>query len=255
MNTLQMDVSGLNRRVEQMLARTAEASRAALAAYGEALVDNIDRIAPRDSNRYVAGWVGAGNAAGLTTRVVPRIQKSSRYDKFLDELRQQVERLEKRIRRWQIGMENWYHNRPERPRKGWYRKAEREVRKLYKRYVRAIQELGKAEASETFLFFDAGAFVERKNKRALSTVRTKVYGGTGKIVTDGWSAKLELHNLEPHATIVEARFGVVAIASRGVKALGYRKASKEFIARIQGLAGAVEVINKSVSTSTARNAA
>lgn len=82
-------------------------------------------------------------------------------------------------------------------------------------------------------------------------MRTKVYGGEGRLYMNGDRPRLELHNKEPHTTIVEARFGVVAVAARGTKALAGRKASKAYIAAIQGVVGAANAIS-GISTRTTR---
>lgn len=191
------------------------AAKRALVAGADASVDVVESIAPVDTGRFLAGWqraaLKAGSAVGGKARMVQPIDFSqSRHERVLERLWHQVEFIAREVKWRKERLYLWYDSRGRRY--GDYgRSLARKIKTWEKRYSRALEEFQKAAAAEgtgvPVLVIGSGA------GRKLSTVRTKVYGGTGRlIVRGGGLVEVLMKNLEPHAQILEAKLQVMARA-------------------------------------------
>ncbi|MEM1185218.1 MAG: hypothetical protein AAGI53_09475 [Planctomycetota bacterium] len=225
-----------------------------LRAGAEVFVDVVTEITPRDTNRLVRGWVLAANDAGLDIRAVPPIRPSTRRDQWLEALTEQVDYWQGKVKRF-AGLRELYERedranplkkdgtpRKRRTRQPYYRKLGRRLRQAERRLGRAEEELAKAAESEGFLFFDRGGFAfgsgsyTKSGLRKLTSVRDQLYGGTGEVRHVNRKTYLRLHNLEPHATLIErnAKFGHPVRTAMGVaKQLGVRRMSRKAVRELR----------------------
>lgn len=222
------DKSRFRAKIAKLTANEPTCTREALKVMGALITDHLESNAPEDTSRYIRGWQQASVQAGCGPRMLRPLNPSSRRQKFLDSLAAQVRYFDGVVAHYERIMEDWYI-KPNRKRKGYWHKLVRRRDKAAWRRNRALQELEKYMAHEHALFFDAGAYAERKNSRQLSTVRTKIYGGTGRILVGTHGAILQLHNLEPHSTIVEKWLKPMAKASKAVLQFGAKRVGQTYL--------------------------
>ena len=224
---LSVDASRWRGRIDAVTRALPAAARDAAVAGGRAFVEWMDMYARRDTNRYVRGWQTAFNDIGVGEPVrVSRVVNSRKNDVYLAVL----EKEEARARRELLFRQERLKKRLGYT-KGKVGRSERRemaiIKKLDTRITRIDEEIQKAQGATGLLFFDM-----YRGKRSFSTVRTRVYGGRGAVdVTDG-RAVLVLRNLEPHAAILEKRYGFVRAAADGARGQGLRRASNAHARRI-----------------------
>mgnify|MGYP007005600441 CR=1 FL=1 len=228
------DISAMQARVKATQRAVAVAGRSAVVAAGDALVDAIERIAPYDTNRYIRGWQLAIQAAGsgvegAKTRQVKALKESRFMAQNFDRLDRQVKRLEKARSGLVNRLQKWFYGTG-RPLGKWGRRAEAKVAQLDKLIVRAKVQRRLIDDDE-----GTALVIGRGYGRRLTTVRTKVYGGTGRSFSRGGRASLYLRNLEPHASIVESNSRVVEKAVS--LATPQRVMFRTFAERMRVLAG------------------
>ena len=234
---------GLQHRLAGLNAITPAAGEVAVQLMAEEFVNHALSISPRDTNRYVRGWIEAGNKSGVGSWPLPPLIDSKFADKFAARLESQLASNESRMAAEQAAVKHWADLHQERYlSKG---RTDKWERSLLKKKREAEARLAKVtalveRAREQVKKFHAGAIViwGKKTKRAyslsqLATVRENAYGGDGKVIKDGYQTFVLLHNLEAHATIVEKRWRVVARATGRLRAVGFKKASKAMVSAIQ----------------------
>jgi hypothetical protein len=167
--------------------------------------------------------------------------RDSRVGKMIEEiLIRQLETLERRITAKKKTLDAWYYSRG---RTGpWLRKEEGRIHKLERQRDRAAEELAKFYGATGVVAFDL--FTDRAKRRA--TVRDKIYGGSGAIITAGTRAFTRLHNLEPHASFVERRERVMARALGVLRQVGAKRASRKYL-ETQAAAGGLRLDTGSTS--------
>jgi hypothetical protein len=190
----------------------------------------VDRLSPEDTRRFVNGWAMAAKAAGVRGGPVRRL-KESRYasyaEKRLTRLAARAERQYLRERANYLAQSRLYNSRyASIGRKGkWERitrkEVERRARAMEK--AKAVMERARQALNEFYGQIGDGTalFIGGKGKLSkvgdiklsnLTRVITTVYGGTGVLRDLGDASTATLHNLEPHATMVNARTKVVQYA-------------------------------------------
>lgn len=238
--TVTFDNSRLIRQLRALEQDHGAASDAAVTVMGEVMLERLGMLWPRDTNRSIRGWLMAGQSAGLTTAPLPPIKASKRRDVYLAALERQVAEAEREFAK-NDRFDSLYRQRG-RTGEPYYRKIVSRKNKARKTADRAREELNKALASEGILFDDRGGFVygdgrylKNHNLRRLTTVRVKVYGGTGRRMTLYGQRFLELTNYEPHAKIIEriARHGhPLRVAMSSVRVVGMRRASDAYMRKM-----------------------
>lgn len=212
------------KRVDAIRAALPRAARAAAVQGALAFTRWMDENARKDTNRYVRGWQTAfnevGKAEGVSVRV-SQVVNSRKNDVYIAillkeeaqarrELLFRTSKLEKRLgyTKGKVGA----HERKEMAR----------IRKLDKRITRLDEEIEKAQGATGLLFFD-----KYRGGRSFSTVRVKVYGGTGAVheAADG-TASVVMRDLEPHSRILESKYKFVAKAAIGARGEGLRRVAK-----------------------------
>lgn len=219
-----------------------DAARVLAAAFVEFAVEH----APRDTNRYVNGWIMAARQVGATTRT-PLPTRESRYRKMYENvLTRQLTRLERKSKSLARTLDRWYYSKGRRG--PWLRKMERELRKLERRAERAREELEAFRSNPDVIVMD---LFRRKGGRAtqrLATTRSAIYGGAGALLRAGSRVFVRLHNREAHASFVEREHRIVSRAMGQMRRVGVRRAGRAYIER-QAIAGGLRVAAGSVAGS------
>lgn len=247
---VKVDTRQLDRKIAATLAATVAARGRGGLALGAVFVETVDDLTPKDTNRLSNGWLEAGLEAGVSDRPMRPIVPSKDQDHYLAKLEEQVDfwagqvqYARARMRQYERADASAMPRRDGKPRakrvnQPFYTKMQRLEKKAVKNLRRSGEELEKARGVEGFVFFDADSYISRKAGRALSTVRTKVYGGGGRRYMAGGRQVVELTNREPHGRIVEKHPFLghpVATAKEVVRASGAvmvgRAYKKELLAR------------------------
>lgn len=236
-----LDTSRLHAKLRALEAAGREADEAAVQVLGEVFIDRVVELTPRDTNRAVNGWIEAGRAAGVTTRPLLPYNVSSRRQQWLDELAEEEAALARTVERraaWKDRADQEDRAKAgmrrrdgkayaRRSRTASYKANVRKLRVAERRLARVREEIEKAVGSEFFVFFSA-----RFGKRAYSTVRTTVYGGTGRRIVEPGRAAVEFVNREPHVRLIERNPNLghpIATAMAVVRSLGYQVAGKKWL--------------------------
>ena len=227
------------RALEEALPHAGEAANKVM---GQEFVKHLSVMAPRDTNRYVRGWIEAGNKAGLTSSPLPPVVPSRSADRLAGRLERQLAEWEARLERarkvvlyWDALHQSRYvaRGRSDKWEKNLLaRKAEAEkrVEKLVVLVERAKAQVEAFEATGGSGIVIWGRKTKSQlAKGQLATVRERVYGGAGQFIRNGWNSLVRLHNLEGHATLVEKRYRVVARALAMVRATGARRARRDVV--------------------------
>lgn len=207
-----LNMSQFHRRVMALEAAGHAADAAAVRALGGFFIETVVDLTAKDTNRAANGWIQAGREAGVTDRAMLPYKATGRRDRWIAELREEeasFQRLVDRFRSFKerddaadsrkAGLRRRDGKRyAKRSRTASYKANARKLRKFEKRLARVREEIAKAEGSDSFVFFSA-----RFSRRNYSTVRTKIYGGTGRIEIGPNSAMAEFVNREPHVRAIE----------------------------------------------------
>lgn len=220
--TSKTDTSKMVKSIRQMANASHAARRQAIKIIAGEVVLGVVRDSPRDTNRFVRGWIEAGNKAGVTSLAVPSLNQSSRHDQI-------AARLQRQLAKWQ-GIVQRYERQGRR---------DKHYNQAVRRRDAAKRELERFWATEdgAVVAFDLYKWQRNYSGRKLTTVRHNIQGGEGQIITAGDHTFVHLHNKEPHASVVERRTGVMRIAMAKYKAVGLRRATKGYIARVAAAGG------------------
>ena len=230
---------------------------------GQLFVRAVDENAHKDTHRWVAGWQRAFNAAAGSAAcpdlavAVDAVRRSKYRDEFLRILIEQNNTLLRRFKSKARMLDSWYDSKGRRH-DAFYNDQKRRLERLGKRIDRAAEEIDKlvADAEGTAVLMKnvnhaqiaAGnklsnvdlSTEEAALKARLATVRVKIYGGTGRVVGNGLKWYCQLHNLEPHARVVESRFHTVAKARALVGSFGVRRVGRAMVERVAAAADGVQ---------------
>lgn len=204
--------------------------------YAASIVRNLATISPRDTNRYVRGWIIAGKQVGIHNIPLPVIKSSKYKEEYLGRLAEQVERFQSEVEAAEVLIDAWYH-RKNRRRVGYYNTLLAKKTKAEHRLARAREEYEKFVRRDSSIVMGVGintsktrngtrgrgSWVKSGGRRLSITVRDRVYGGNGRLIIRPDQAVLILSNLEPHSRIVERKRRVLAQADAAARLAGLRK--------------------------------
>lgn len=239
---VKIDMRGLNRRLQAAREAGPGASYEAVKVLGREFGLTVLSLSPSDTNRYKAGWARAINGAGVGPVSVPAIVESKFAAVLLDRLETQLARFEARAERKEKAAEYWhkvYLNRYERPgrKDRWERdcaakraEAAKQAQQARKQAERAAEQVRNFDPRGLVIWGKKSAS-GRLNLGEVSTVRTRVYGGRGVVVATDGGAYILLHNLEPHASIVEKQARAVARAFAAVRRPGVTRRARDAAGR------------------------
>lgn len=215
----------LRARMRRVVANRTDARTAALKTLAERMIVYIVRTGPRDTNRFVRAYAMAGNDLGLGPFVAPPI-RPGRYQANVRRLRSQWRKWAYIVERYEAeGRTHYKGVKKTGPDRG-YQKAKR----LRDRAAKSLEQL--LEAGEGSGAIVIGGRRGAKGLSQLASVRTKVYGGQGAwIISDGRTLA-RIHNLEPHASIVNRNTRVVTDAVRAARRYGGRRLSEKYVREV-----------------------
>lgn len=198
-----VNTDGMDRRVRLMRSNLPGARREILIEAGRFAMEHVRDHAPRDTNRWVAAMMQAGNQAGLGPLPVPEILPS----KFGA---QALRRLTSQVKFWE-----WVTRA--------YEKAGRTGERYYARASFRLnssrRELDRWDERGVFIGIRSGLRLGIRLRRAVS----EVFGGEGRILMQRRITVLVIHNKEPHANLVERNTRTWGKAVAAAKAFGVRR--------------------------------
>lgn len=226
---IKVDGAELHRRLDHLRRNMGLVITTAIEEINVLIAVRIEETSPRDTNRFVRGWLLACADVGPIPAAIPGVQASARHQQYLAYLEKEANRVGRMLKSAQAKMEWWYLSKPDRNRnRPAFHELSRAITQLSKWHNRLIEEYVKLDGDPTGLLMD-----KERGQRNYSTVRVGIYGGRGIISEQSDRVTVVLHNREPHATIVEKRYGILARAMREVKRLGIARVNKSLVRRIQ----------------------
>lgn len=245
------DTSRLFRRLKHIDAARPAARAVAAREMAGHIIRYIDQHGKRDTNRYVRGWIMAGNDAGVSRIPVPVVKKSGRHDKFVEALMEQAlfwKDLEERLQTAYSRLYGYRTTPGKRKRSSSMPPGQRELLKRLgtatRNRERAFQELERVvEHADRVVMVGLYSTVDKgfasgKGRSLTRTTRHKVYGGTGRVYDTTHETWIVFHNREPHTTLVETKNKTYAKARAAVGGLGMRQASAAYLRTVKQLARA-----------------
>lgn len=231
-----VDTSVLRRKVQRVLSNRTGARRETALALAHAQVEFFVDQGPRDTNRFVNGWIQANNAAGLRRLAEKPLERSRIADKIITFLEEQAEYLRGAIAGTEKTLDAWYTSKGRKEDK-WARRKRREVDRLKIRLADTLAGIEAAaeragviilDANRALPFAESSFRVRRRKSRVagrqgsviLARAQLKVFGGTGRVVDLPNSTLVILHNKEPHASIVDRRFSLSTKARSELSRVG-----------------------------------
>lgn len=209
-----LDISGLKKRVDSMLAKSADAAGLSVESLMNPVMRQIVGEVPVDTHRLQRGYAMAANQAGLGPFPVPAVNPSKWRDKVNMETAAQIDRFERAVKYWKNIIQYRYVAKGRSTGKG-YTDALKKLA-MYEKRLRKAQII-----AARFGFGLESIAIYRSSKTGITvTVRDKVYGGEGKRVQVPGFNGVEIHNLEPHASIVESYDHTVRDAFAAAKGTG-----------------------------------
>jgi hypothetical protein len=238
-----VSTQGLQRRLAGLSSAAPEAGETAVQIMAQEFLGSVVDASPRDTNRYVRGWMEAGNKAGVSSYALPQIEPSRFADRFAARLERQLVEWEQKLEEAERIERYWRELHQERyVAKGRTDKWERDLLKKAKAAAARVEKTRGLVtiAREQVDKYHAGAVViwgrsvkREFSKGQLATVREQAYGGDGKMMRNGWGTVVLLHNLEAHASIVEKRLRIVARATARLRAVGFKRATRAMTRALQ----------------------
>lgn len=250
MITAKLNADAFLRRARTQAPRRTSSERTSAAAVGaNAFGVFIQRASRRDTNRFVRGWAIANNLAGLPSLPVPNVVPSRHAATYLKILGDQVDAFSAMVGKYEYLIESRFR-RVNRPMRGnYYNELSSALTRAYTRLDRAREELRNAARKHSlnipdYLFIGLynkdgiyrpmrGAKTRGRTARQLATIRTKVYGGEGRMIVSAGVTVFQLHNLEPHTTLVNNRWGYVTSALKVARLAGVRAMGTSYVRGLQ----------------------
>lgn len=232
---LDLDVSGMMERLRGMDLREPAARLTAVTDVMRPVMGEILAGTPVDTGRLRRGYAMAANAAGLGPAMV-NIIKPTKYGHLavgalfrqIGHFERQVKTLEQIAAGGKSGRGGWYQREFISP-----QQARSRIGAARRRLVRAKEELAKHHNRAITIGAMARAGGNTGNRLA-TTVREKIYGGSGRLIHTDTFTGFQIHNLEPHATIIEHNTGSVKEALTKAKAFRIRRVGRKYLAQLEG---------------------
>lgn len=191
-------INAARRRARVLAVKTSAAS----------FVRAVTALAHADTGRWRRAWIDAGNTAGVTSMALPPLRESQFARKFKGVLRRSIRR------------NRFFLNQAARRGEGekpWMFRARAQI----ERDTRLLAQLQPGAIAMNL--FGGG-----REPRIIQ----RVYGGTGAIYSSTDSVVIVLRSLEPHAAIVESRFGTIRAALAASGRAGTMVAASRYRAEI-----------------------
>lgn len=227
-----LDTRELDRRLGILRRRMGSVLQGGVHEMNAIIAARVAETSPRDTNRFVRGWLIAARDVGPLPVAVPPVTRSSRREEYLRYLDKEFKRLSRERDGLKAMIDLWYTSKPNRNRNTpAYNEMTNRLRKIEKWMGKLAEQLKAAHGSEDFLLFD-----KERGNRNYSSVRTKVHGGRGSMRYFEDRVLVQYHNLEAHTTIIERKYGVMGRALREAKMLGLTRVKARLVRSLDSLA-------------------
>lgn len=243
MVTMTADVAAFRAGIKRAIAGGAAARRGAIVELARAFGTEVLRRSPVDTGRFKRAEAQALNAAGVGPFPEEAIKSGN------DKLRRRIQaRLTVQVRFWEKvarGMEArgeaTYKTKRGTGQTKHYRDALKKA-ELSRRYLAEfVASEGTAAVIASEWWQRVSEAKRRKTPidptRILTRAYSKVYGGTGRIIEAGSRSIVQLVNKEPHAYIVEARYGPRKTALNAVGNGLVKRVGNGYVKRVAAAAG------------------
>ena len=246
---MKVNARQFHEKIARMEAQRKAARHEALEVIGKSLSEWIDLSSPKDTRRFIRGYLTAFQQVGHLGVPVPELRPSKYVGRAIQMLVEQYDqwRDTAEIRRRRL-LERYPNGAP-RGQRAAYNKMRREVVKAQNLATRAREELEKYRAAPYGIIMSPLRWVydtRQNDGRHLVTVRPMPYGGNGVLVDRPTRTTARMINQEPHAVFIERQHDVLDKAF-GMAALSgtiKRKAAEKYLrgfrnaANVQGAARA-----------------
>lgn len=233
-----VDYSAFKARMARMRAAGASAREAFIKAVAASFIQNVVKFSPLDTNRYVRGWMLAGQGIGLKVSQMPPIVNSRNREKIIEAMVQQVTMIRRKEAKM-MGVRQLWYERGNRPKRGYYHTLSRNIEKQTRRAEKAEEDLKRfIGATGAIAMMRTSGAALNGYQRMLSgdavnlTVRDKIYGGRGRVLRGGSVTGVLLHNLEPHCRVVEKYRRPAGRARVALAQSGLQKLKPEYVKRL-----------------------
>lgn len=203
-------------RMDALMRQTPPLRDESIRVMGTRAIEWIMHKAPRDTNRYVRAVAEAGNKATLGPVAVPTVEVFSKYlERHENVLLLQIEEWEKKSNNIRKRINFLYPKGQPAKNSRLYNKLIRQRDKTDMVLQRAKEEYQKHfDADPAPLLMGLSRWRQDPKGRNLITVRTKVYGGDGKFISQKHGASVILTLKEPHAQFVEKKHKLFSTVRR-----------------------------------------
>lgn len=256
MASLKVRLGGLRAKHALIRANLPRARREAVREGVKVFVGDLVRLSQphRDTNRYVRAWIEAGQKTGATNLPMPPVVQSRYLSLHLDAYQAYIDRLEAQAEDARQTLERWYIRKGRRDDRTSQR-LKNTIEKKSRQAQLKREEMKQVAQATGAIIIDAGRIYKggqsarhkggHQPDRLVTgpqnkpSARFKVYGGDGRIYQGATVSYVLLKNAEPHARIVEWKFGLVRQAKAGLNLYGLRKVRTAGVATmLTGVRGA-----------------
>lgn len=246
---IKLDASKFIARNKAMMARADLAATAAILAYGDRWCDEVERIAPVSTGRYLRAWQQAMVMAGGMPRALTAIGPNKSREKLIETFRDLIERKTATLSRAlevKKNLDAWFysHNPPRVPTSKTALAMVafvKDIPKMQASLKKLVDGLAKFidEPSSVIMGWFGGNILNPEKGRRVVYVRGLVgvkgaYGGEGSVVVENGKARLKVRNREPHSRVVEWRRFVTANAGDAVKTQFITTSRRLVLRKIKG---------------------
>jgi len=229
---VKLDTRQLDQRLATLRRRMGSVLQGGVHEMNALIAARVAETSPRDTNRFVRGWLLATKDIGPLPVAVPPVTRSSRREEYLRYLDKEFKRLSRERDGLKALIDLWYTSKPNRSRNTpAYTELTNRLRKIEKWMGKLAEQIKAAKGSEDFLLFD-----KERGNRNYSSVRTKVHGGVGTQRYFEDRVLVQYRNLEAHTTIIERKYGIIGRALREAKMLGLTRVKARLVRSIDSLA-------------------
>jgi len=232
---LRIRVSAKNWRAAQseMMRKMPSVRRAAAKTMVNVVQAGFSALTPEDTGRLRRAWLEATGDAGADLKPLPVLRPSRWANRIYERIvGQWVQTHRKRLT---LEKKFAFLYPPGAKVGPTGRKMQQDIKRLIKRDNRLKEEVDK------FLPVKDGPVIVigGRGLNPFATVRTAVYGGSGSLnESQSGVILMQLHNKEPHASIVAANTGVTRKVAAYVKAVGGKPMSAAYRKKLQAVRAA-----------------
>lgn len=234
---MNVDDSNFRKKLERMQQARRGARHAAVEFIGRRLAQQILLHAPKDTRRFVRGYLVGLQKIGHFKGSLPALQRSKYIGAAIKLLVEQYELWNDTANKRRERIRERYPNGAPRGQRAAYNKLMSGLKKAQDRAARAREELEKYRDAPYGIIMSPLRWAWSPKDRHLVTVRPRPYGGVAALVDTATATKVRLLTQEPHAEFVERRDHVLAQAIAAATAgTTFAKSAKVYVKGIKTVA-------------------